>query len=433
MFQSILFRAICTGFLSGLYLVGQASGQTSDRNVVPMPDLPIAADMVEDPSTSIMSADPEALDLYGSCIESYRHDGRTYLLIGQSRGVDVRVLEEDGSWDAHQFIEPPETCGNDGTFGTRFALDGDRLFLRPTVLGDAARVHVFARDGERWAHAQDIGPAQNNGEKLGLKVTAASGWLAVHGRGDVSLLRRDDEGRYVHAATLTSPGVGDFDRQRFGKTVRIAGDHMAVSSFRAKGANECVDIYTMSDSGDWMHVQHLEPPHGLFGTWFGHHVRFGDGMMAISSPRWRDNRGRVDVYHRGAGGGWEPRQVLDIFPDGLSSFGTRFRMAAGHLLVQSSTPRVPGSAYLFVLEDDGYRRVAMYGIKGREGASASFGADALILPELDSVAITAPGRAVAGLNRAGVVGMYPMPAVCGDGDDAGPADEAGDAGTTSTQ
>ena len=409
MFQKVLSSRARLSLLFSLAIAGLASAQGQNENIVPMPDLPVAEDMDDAPRVMLQSADPKPMDLYGSCLDAYVHEGRSYLLVGQSRGVDVRVLDDGGEWLPHQFIAPPESCGNAGTFGTRFALDGEHLALRPTVLGDAGLVHVFKLTGDRWAHHQDIGVAQHGGERLGLKVTVGSGWMAVFGRGDVSLFRLDESGRYVFSQKVKSPGTAEFDRQRFGRMVHVSGDEMIVSSYRAKGANECVDIYRKDGSDRWNHVQHLEPPHGLFGTWFGHHVRLGDGLMAISSPRWKENRGRVDIYKRAGGGLWEPSQTLDVFPDSLSSFGTRFQMGDGLMLVQSSTPRVPGSAYLFALEDEAYRRMAMYGLTGPEAVSSSFAADAVVLPDRKSLIISAPGRTVDGVQRAGSANVYALP------------------------
>ncbi|MEE2682073.1 MAG: hypothetical protein VX641_06845 [Planctomycetota bacterium] len=377
-----------------------------------MPPLPQPSDFVGAPTSRLSSDTPKQMGMFGTEIGQYEIEGRTYLLVGQSRGISVFTRDEEGVLKQVQFISPPERCTNPGTFGTSFSLDGDRLFVRPTVIDASAAVHVYRREGMKWTPHQDITVSDipTEGATLGRKVSSGEGVLAIHGRGDVHLFTRGSDGRHAFSQTLSGKGDSEFEKTRFGKSFAISGDTLVISSFRAPRLNECIDVFQRSPNGIWSHRQRISPPHREFGVWFGHALALEGDTLVASSPRWKNSRGSVDVFKVDASGDWVHSQSLGVFPDSLSSFGTGLRLEGDVLLVLASMPKVPGSAYLFRRGGEGlFKRDSMFGLASAEESRSGFGASGSISTCGERIMVGAPLSSSDGTGRAGAVLMYANP------------------------
>ena len=333
------------------------------------------------------------------------------MLVCHSSGVWELSRDESGKWMPVFEIKAPESCSNPGTFGMAFDVDGDTVVLRPVALGDKARIHVFRQTDTDtgWKHVQDITPPMfPDGRRFGLKVTAGDGWLCAHGRSGVTVFKKNEKGMYLFSQVIDSVGENEADRDRFGKTITVDGGQMIISSFRATGRNERVDVFALNPEGKWRHVQVLDPPHRKFGTWFGHALDVSGDCLVISSPRWRDMTGRVDVYRRGSDDLWKHVQELAVYPDSLSSFGTQLSLEKDNLVVGASMPNVPGSAYVFKGDSAGrFKRTAMVGLPGNEHISSGFGTATLVRD--GQFYVSAPSVESGGFAKAGRIYEYAFP------------------------
>ncbi len=402
----VLVRLSRISCLFSLLLAAEAL--VAQQKLSEMPPLPKAADFRESIESTITSTEPKVFDMFGATMRSVDRDGTRNLLVGHSRGVWELSRDESGKWVPVFEIKAPESCSNPGTFGMAFDVDGDTVVLRPVALGDKARIHVFRQTDSGWTHAQDITPSMfPDGRRFGLKVTAGDGWLCAHGRNGVTLFKKNEKGRYLFSQVIDSVEKTDADRERFGKTITVDGGQMIISSFRATGLNERVDVFALSPEGKWSHIQVLDPPHRKFGTWFGHALDVSGDCMVIASPRWRDMAGRVDVYRRGSDALWTHVQELAVFPDSLSSFGTQLSLEDDNLVVGASMPNVPGSAYVFKADSAGrFKRSAMVGLHGKEHISAGFGTATLVGD--GRFYVSAPSVESEGFAKAGSIYEYPL-------------------------
>jgi hypothetical protein len=405
-FKLITLRSSWFLCLAALLLMAES---VAAQKVDEMPALPQPADFRADGGLEITSVDPKTFDMFGATMRMVERGDDRNLLVGHSRGVWELTRDESGDWRPVSEIKPPESCANPGTFGVSFEASGEHVALRPVVLGEKARIHVYRQSEAGWDHVQDISPAMlPEGRRFGMKVTVFDDWLCVYGRDGVTVFKKNDAGLFFLSQVIDSEGESKTEKERFGKSVVISGDQMFVSSFRAPRLNERVDVYELTPESKWKHVQVLDPPHRKFGTWFGHVMDVCGDSMVISSPRWKDMAGRVDVYQRGPKGLWTHVQDLDVFPDSLSSFGTTLSLEGGNLVVGASVPNVPGSAYLYEMDSSAgrFNRVSMLGLVGKEHISSGFAGAALMTD--GRCFISAPGSTQGAFPKSGCVYAYDL-------------------------
>ena len=135
-----------------------------------------------------------------------------------------------------------ESSGSIG-FGGAAAIAGDQVLIgRPgTLIGfpipatHAGAVHVFRRDGDRWAESGMLSAKDGSlGDGFGTSLAVDGTLLAVGapgaaGGGAVYLFERGSGGRWTERTRLT--GAGGAEGDRFGAAVALKGGVLLASSY----------------------------------------------------------------------------------------------------------------------------------------------------------------------------------------------------------
>jgi choice-of-anchor B domain-containing protein len=208
-------------------------------------------------------------------------------------------------------VDPSGSIG----FGGAVAIAGDQVLIgRPgTLIGfpipatHAGAVHVFRRDGDRWAE---------------------SGMLSAK-----------------------DGALGD----GFGTALAVDGNLLAVGAPGAAGGG-AVYLFERGSGGRWMERARLSGSGGAEGDWFGAAVALKGGVLLTGAPGREGEKGSVVVFGRGRSPTeWTVRTVLqgtgiaanDWFGASLALDGQRALVGAPGAWTSDSSKRKPGQAFVF--------------------------------------------------------------------------------------
>lgn len=190
---------------------------------------------------------------------------------------------------------------HDANFGIDVAFESSEKVQKDLLVGayraaasdfNSGAVYRFEDDGTNWQQVAQYGASYN--EKIGYRVagtdelTSGGANYHVDGLPTFGVYLYDDVGNAIGIA----PGLSLNAVGRYGHTVDIQGDMMAVGAFFAdlEGADSpgYVDLYQLQNEA-WVHQQRLTqsdtPDPRTTYDYFGKTVSFSDNRLAIGSYR----------------------------------------------------------------------------------------------------------------------------------------------------
>ncbi|MDI6712571.1 MAG: cell wall-binding repeat-containing protein [Anaerosomatales bacterium] len=306
-------------------------------------------------------------------------------------------------------------------FGSAVAIWGDTMAVSAPAaavetITAAGKVAVFERRGVRWIPAQTLAAptprlAGRFGESLAIRgdVMAVGAPLEDSGSGAVYIFVRSG-GIWTFSARIPPPWL---EARRFGWSVSLYGDKLAIGCPMANVSRGAVFIYRRNAAGTWESLQQIDDPAMAYDDYFGTSVAlYGDWLLAsnpgqtvsdvragaVHAYRWNESADRYDHAQQMPA----PDTVLS------ADFGRSLAVDRDVLVV--GAPGMPGPgpvsehgmAYLF------QRSGTTWSLVSRLMSSYSLGvgaqAGAAVSVSGDTIAVGAPG-AVSGK---GLVQMYSM-------------------------
>ena len=267
-----------------------------------------------------------------------------------------------GAWVEAAQLTAPDAERSDG-FGSALALSGSTLLVGGEgSSGDAARVHVFQKQGGDWSHSAQIQPSAAAASPTFGAAVAMAGDLALigdpgAGDGTGAVYRFSAAGGgWNSAGPLTSPEAGAGGR--FGSALAVDDGRLLVGAPGAAGAPGSVHVYERGGDGAWAFASLVAAP-GANVTGFGAAL-YVNGNEAIAVAR-AGGGGRGGRGGRGGGGaastvhvlqyseggrnsGWNPAGQLMPF-DGGAGFGSSMAVTDGEVWVGAS-----GANAIYVFE-----------------------------------------------------------------------------------
>ena len=371
--------------------------------------LPRPNDLRIDETSMLVDPEPRGFGLLGCTMRIIDPDeagNPRRLLAGRAFKVLEFTEGTDGDWTVTNVIDAPEDCGNPGNFGTKFDVDGDYLGVLPMDRSGKGGVHVYRRKADGWERTQLLLHSNlPEGTRYHGRIVMEDGLMCIYDREGVTIYRRTPTGVYTLDALLVAEN--EADRDRFGRSVAIEGDLIAVTLFRAKAVSEEVRFFKKGEKpGEWIHQSTIKPTDGIPGSWFGEHMALEKDELVVASPKWDIAVGKVDIFRPDADGNWKHAQELKVKPDSLSSFGTTLHLGESHLVVGASMPKIPGSAYVFEKgPEGGYTRVCMLG-RPEADINDGFAMQVNIIDE--TILVSSPFERVGETGRAGVLRFYAL-------------------------
>lgn len=287
-----------------------------------------------------------------------------------STGV-AEIWEFDDSiatrgWRRVADVLPPEGLVSNDQFGSAVAIEGDLAAVgapRRTIgsLVNAGEVYLYRRNADgSWSHAQTLTAATPAAsEFFGTAVAIEDGSVAVGvpGRangGGATLFFPDGRGAFGAGVPFNVPGSASADD--WGEVIACDGDVVLVGDVQAKVNGIAVGVlasYVLNGEDAPTFEAFLAPPESdiASGALFGHYLDFDGGVLAASSPSFNQNRGAVYLFRR-AEGAWSP---------GPSAYGEASGTRLGRVDVEgqllavgaegSSGTSAPPSAWLYRIDD----------------------------------------------------------------------------------
>lgn len=310
-------------------------------------------------------------------------------------------------------------------FGSAVAVWGDTMAVSaPTAAVDtvtaAGKVAVFERRGVSWIPAQLLTAptprlAGRFGDSLAIRgdVLAVGAPLEDSGSGAVYIFVRSG-GVWTFSARILPPWL---DARRFGWSVSLYGDKLAIGCPMANVSRGAVFIYRRNAVGAWEWLQQIDDPAMASDDYFGTSVAlYGDWLLA-SNPGQTVSDVRAGAVHAYR---WNEAfitydHVQEIpAPDAVLSADFGQSLAVDRDVLVVGAPGMPGPgptlehgmAYLF------QRSGATWSLVSRLMSSYSLGggaqAGAAVSVSGDTIAVGAPG-AVSGRGLVQVYSMSGLP------------------------
>jgi hypothetical protein len=350
--------------------------------------------------------------------------GAGYETVGlQPRQGVVRVYRRSaqGRYQFESLLLSPEGLPWDW-FGSALALRGDVALVAATGrfeggVEESGAVYAFHRNGQAWElEAKLVHPAPIHGESFGcgLAFDGSTALIGTFLKGAFAW-QRSAEGIWslqqvfaqAHTCTVAvednvavltdyfrdvnttvSAGAvemyrrvngqwqlqniytGVLENQRFGVSVALSNDRLAVGSGPPSELNLPVSVYRLTGNGWLVEASLTIPEHGLPKNQFNaHHLAFSNDRLAVGVPHHTvamQREGAVHVFDRSAGI-WQPSiTLLCPNPQVDAAFGT-LAWHDGRLLIgeggRDGRYRNQGALYVFappadLLLSDGFETIA---------------------------------------------------------------------------
>jgi hypothetical protein len=207
---------------------------------------------------------------------------------------------EQGTWKHKARVSSVAPQLN-GQFGFAVALRDDSLAVGAP--GGEGRAYIFVRQGNQWIWQTAATGPSNFGASVGIDED----WLVVgrddpHGQSlSFVLLYPRMNGLLSTPLTFTGePG------ERFGRSVALRGDTLAIGAPGADGSKGAAYVYKESD-GAWERTVALEDPDGTEGDQLGFAVATNGQDVAVGAPT-------AGAANEGAAWVWSPEDGLTRLP-----------------------------------------------------------------------------------------------------------------------
>ncbi len=205
-----------------------------------------------------------------------------------------------GSWEQQVYIKASNAEAND-EFGISVSLSGDTLAVGATgedsdatgiingpneLAPSAGAVYIFTRTGSSWNEQAYIKASNaSGGDLFGTSVSLSGETLAVGAHiegsasGAVYVFTRNEttwsEQAYIKASNA---GAGD----RFGNSVSLSGDTLAVGASEEDTWKGAVYIFTRNDIS-WTEQAYLKAPNPVIQDYFGISVALSGDTLAVGA------------------------------------------------------------------------------------------------------------------------------------------------------
>jgi hypothetical protein len=220
----------------------------------------------------------------------------------------VVVFERDPAQD--RWFESAQILGPDGgEFGAAVVLSSTRLFVgAPRARGSGA-VYIYERTGPGTWMPTDRLDGDASGDRFGHAIAAQGERLAVGAPFGMTPL--DNPDGYVRIYDHSSAGWAGVARvvgsdstlraQRFGATVGVDGDHLAVGAPGTQGPDGVVSFFARG-TGTWDRASFTGSPEGAVAA-FATGVSLDTGRAIVTQVD-SAGRGTTFVARRQPGGSW---------------------------------------------------------------------------------------------------------------------------------
>ena len=238
-------------------------------------------------------------------------------------------------------------------FGGAAAIAGDQVLIgRPgTLIGfpipatHAGAVHVFRRDGDRWAESGMLSAKEGSlGDGFGTSLAVDGTLLAVGapgaaGGGAVYLFERGSGGRWTERTRLT--GAGGAEGDRFGAAVALKGGVLLAGAPGREGEKGAVVVFSRGRSAaEWTVRTVLQGTGIAANDWFGASLALEGQRALIGAPGpWTSDSskrkpGQAFVFRAGSQGTWaEEGRLGPAAEDGKAALGVSVLFDGAEALV----------------------------------------------------------------------------------------------------
>ena len=270
-------------------------------------------------------------------------------------------------------ISLPDTAPGD-ILGYSVAASGDRVVLGAAADDaageDSGAAYVVRRSGAGWETEAKLIPSRAVASDFFGAAVAIDGDRAIVGalghdarRGGASVFVRTADGWAEEAAlVITGPAADDG-----GVSVAIEGDRAVVGAAHRNGERGIVRIYARAD-GAWALEAELALPDGEPGDRFGRSIALQGDRLAVGAFGRNDSQGAVYVYDR-QDGTWTTSATLTAPAGGRARMGVSVALDGDAVLAgapfDAERGTESGAAYLFDLSRDEHQKITAPG--GTEG------------------------------------------------------------------
>jgi choice-of-anchor B domain-containing protein len=215
----------------------------------------------------------------------------------------------------------------------------------PIPATHAGAVHVFRRDGDRWAESGMLSAKDGVlGDGFGASLAVDGSLLAVGapgagGGGAVYLYERGAGGRWTERARLTGSGGAEGDR--FGAAVALKGGVLLAGAPGREGEKGSVVVFGRGRSAaDWTVRTVLQGTGTSANDWFGASLALDGQRALVGAPGvWtadssKRKPGVAFVFRAGARGTWtEEGRLGPTAEDGIAALGVAVLFDGAEALV----------------------------------------------------------------------------------------------------
>ncbi len=251
-------------------------------------------------------------------------------------------------------------------FGGKVAIEGDYAFVTAQGNDDfAGAVYIFNRNAggaDAWGEVQKImAPDKSSGDYFGTSITVNNGRMAVGAYGE------DDKGRSAGAVYTfqLSNDEWKFENKihdqegapndRFGSSVVLTENTLIVGANRDNKAGSII-IYEKQAEG-WNQTLKIFSSDGKAKDRFGSSLAISGDYLAVGAQGAEAFMGAVYVFERNLGGenNWgEVKKIQPMDADTDDRFGKTIAMSGEYLLVGSEGHEMGmGATYLFRKDKEG--------------------------------------------------------------------------------
>ncbi|HEX9729993.1 MAG TPA: choice-of-anchor B family protein [Gemmatimonadales bacterium] len=283
--------------------------------------------------------------------------------VKQSEPATIYIYRRaGGGWERSGTLTAPEHEGGD-YFGRFIAMDDRSMIIGSTLLDQSTgAAFVYRRDGDDWAYAEMLRPADvGEGDAFGRFGLLQGDLLFVsalghnESRGAVYVYHRDASGGWSQEAKLV-PGDSAPPQEFLGWSLAFDGERLLTGALQASQALQQrggAYVFRRNATGDWALEQRfaLDEADRRPGDTFGSSVAWMDGQALIGVPGRDQGTGEIRTYRRGSAG-WEAGPTLNADPrESGSRFGSTLLAANGELWV--GAPGAGASGRVYRLRFDG--------------------------------------------------------------------------------
>jgi len=251
-------------------------------------------------------------------------------------------------------------------FGGKVAIEGDYAFVAAQGNDDfAGAVYVFKRQAggdDAWGEIQKIiAPDKSFGDYFGTSITVNNGRMAVGAYGE------DDKGRSAGAVYTYELKQNQWKfetkihdqegaaNDRFGSSVILSQNSLIVGANRDNKAGSII-IFEKKESG-WNQTMKIFSSDGKAKDRFGCSLALSGDYLAVGADGAEGFMGAVYIFEKNLGGAnnWgEVKKIQPMDADNDDLFGKTIAMSGNYLLVGSEGHEMGmGATYLFRKDKEG--------------------------------------------------------------------------------